>query len=63
MEIFKYFKISYLNMEEKSAFLEFVGDTPFTRPLNFLLIGQEFDYTLTDIANKAALCTGWHQNF
>ncbi|HLD89153.1 MAG TPA: hypothetical protein VI894_03020 [Candidatus Nanoarchaeia archaeon] len=50
-------------MEEKSAFLEFVGDTPFTRPLNFLLIGQEFDYTLTDIANKAALCTGWHQNF
>ena len=42
-------------MENKSAFLEFVGDTPFTRLLNFLLIGREFDYTLTDMANKAGI--------
>ncbi len=42
-------------MEEKSAFLEFVGDTPVTRLLNFLIIGREFDYTLTDLANKAGV--------
>lgn len=42
-------------MEEKSAFLEFVGDTPITRLLNFLIIGREFDYTLTDLANKAGI--------
>lgn len=42
-------------MGKKSAFLEFVGDTPFTRLLNFLIIGREFDYTLTDLANKAGV--------
>ncbi|MBI4451609.1 hypothetical protein HY642_06560 [Candidatus Woesearchaeota archaeon] len=42
-------------MEEKSAFLEFVGDTPVTRLLNFLIIGRDFDYTLTDLANKAGV--------
>lgn len=55
MERFKYFFVLYGNMEEKSAFLEFVGDTPFTRLLNFLIIGREFDYTLTDLANKAGI--------
>ena len=42
-------------MEDKSAFLEFVGDTPVTRLLNFLIIGREFDYALTDLANKAGI--------
>ncbi len=42
-------------MAEKSAFLELVGDTPFTRLLDFLITGRNFDYTLTDLANKAGL--------
>lgn len=42
-------------MTEKSAFLELVGDTPFTRLMDFLITGRNFDYTLTDLANKAGL--------
>lgn len=55
MERFKYFGVFNNNMEGKSAFLEFVGDTPVTRLLNFLIIGKDFDYTLTDLANKAGI--------
>lgn len=40
---------------EESKFLQFVGDTPVTRLTNFLIIGREFDYTLTDMANKAGI--------
>jgi len=40
---------------EKNAFLEFVGDTPTHRLLDFLLTGRDFDYTLTDFANKAGI--------
>ena len=39
----------------ESVFLKFVGDTPVTRLLNFLIIGRKFDYTLTDLANKAGI--------
>ncbi len=42
-------------MAGKSAFLEIVGDTPFTRLVDFLITGRNFDYTLTDLANKAGL--------
>ncbi len=55
IERFKYFSALLSHVEEKSAFLEFVGDTPVTRLLNFLIIGREFDYTLTDLANKAGV--------
>jgi DNA-binding transcriptional ArsR family regulator len=40
---------------EESEFLKFVGDTPVTRLINFLIIGREFDYTLTDLASKAGI--------
>ena len=40
-------------MEENSTFVEFVGDTPAMRLLDFLITGRDFDYTLTDLANKA----------
>ncbi len=40
---------------DHNAFLEFVGDTPVNRLLDFLLTGREFDYTLTDLAKKEKL--------
>src|SRR3989338_4503080 len=42
-------------MAEKSAFVELIGDTPFTRLVDFLITGRNFDYTLTDLANKAGV--------
>lgn len=42
-------------MTERSAFLELVGDTPFTRLLDFLITGRNFDYTLTDLSKKAGV--------
>jgi DNA-binding transcriptional ArsR family regulator len=43
------------NMKETSAFLELIGDTPFTRLLDFLITGRNFDYTLSDLVRKAGL--------
>lgn len=40
---------------EHNAFLDFVGDTPVNRLLDFLLTGREFDYTLTDLAKKSGI--------
>lgn len=42
-------------MTEKSAFLELVGNTPFTRLLDFFITGRNFDYTLTDLSKKAGV--------
>ena len=42
-------------MTEKSAFLDLVGDTPFTRLVDFLITGRNFDYTLTDLAKKGGV--------
>ncbi len=38
-------------MKEKSIFLEYVGDNPRMRILQYLIEGREFDYTLTDMLN------------
>lgn len=40
-------------MTEKTLFREFMGDYPGIRLLEFLIEGRFFDYTLTDIAEKA----------
>ena len=37
-------------MKEKSVFLEREGYTPKNRVLDFLIVAQEFDYSLKDIA-------------
>jgi len=42
-------------MKEKTLFIKFIGDTPYVRILDFLITGREFDYTLTDMANKAGI--------
>ena len=40
-----------------NAFLEFLGENPNTRLLEFLITGREFDYSLTDLAENAGI--GW----
>ena len=38
-----------------NAFLDFLGDNPNTRLLEFLITGREFDYSLTDLAKNAGI--------
>jgi|SRR3989344_8002863 len=38
-------------MKEVSIFLDYVGDSPRMRVLQYLIEGREFDYTLTDMLN------------
>jgi len=38
-------------MTEESIFLEYVGDNPRMRILQYLIEGRDFDYTLTDLLN------------
>ena len=40
---------------DQSVFIEFMGDTPAIRLLDFLITGRDFDYTLTDLAMKAGM--------
>ena len=42
----------------QSKFLEFLGDTPKTRLLEFLITGREFDYSLSDLARNSGI--GWN---
>ena len=43
--------------EEKSIFVEYFGNSPYIRVLDFLLLGQDFDYSMTEVARGA--CVGW----
>ena len=36
--------------EDKTIFLETFGDSPILRVLDFLVVNEEFDYSMTDIA-------------
>lgn len=38
-------------MAEESIFLQYVGDNPRMRVLQYLIEGKDFDYTLTDLLN------------
>jgi len=42
--------VSVYKMKEESIFVEYFGDTPLVRILNFLILGKDFDYSMTDIA-------------
>lgn len=50
-ERFKYRLILRISMTEESIFLEYVGDNPRMRILQYLIEGRDFDYTLTDLLN------------
>lgn len=38
-------------MAEESIFLDYVGDSPWMRVLQYLIEGKDFDYSLTDMLN------------
>lgn len=38
-------------MTEESIFLDYVGDSPWMRVLQYLIEGKDFEYTLTDMLN------------
>ena len=38
-------------MAEESLFLDYVGDSPRMRVLQYFIEGRDFDYTLTDLLN------------
>lgn len=42
-------------MEDKTVFLEIFGDTPVLRVLDFLVVNEEFDYSMTDIAELSGV--------
>ncbi|MBU0614907.1 MAG: hypothetical protein KJ601_02340, partial [Nanoarchaeota archaeon] len=42
-------------MENKTAFLEIFGDSPILRVLDFLVVNEDFDYSMTDIANLSGV--------
>ena len=40
---------------EKTVFLEIFGDSPILKVLDFLVINEDFDYSMTDIANLSGV--------
>jgi len=44
-------------MEEKSVFVEYFGDYPLIKVLDFLILGRDMDYSLTEIAKNSGV--GW----
>lgn len=52
---FKYNLLFLGSMEQTSSFLNVMGDYPLTRLFDFLLTFDEFDYSLTEIAENAGV--------
>ena len=42
-------------MENKSLFIEFMGDSPMIRVLDYLLTERELDFSITDMAENAGI--------
>ncbi len=42
-------------MKSKSVFLQTFGDTPINRVLDFLVVYEDFDYPMIEIAKKAGV--------
>jgi hypothetical protein len=43
--------------QKENVFMEYFGNTPFIRVLDFLIVGKDFDYSMTEIADGAQ--AGW----
>ena len=39
----------------KTAFLQIFGDSPILRVLDFLIVNEDFDYSMTDIATQSGI--------
>ena len=46
-----------MRRKEKSVFVEYFGDYPLIRVLDFLIEGREMDYSMTEIAKNSGV--GW----
>lgn len=58
IEIFKYkLIITYIKMEDKSVFIEYFGDYPLIRVLDFLILARDMDYSMTEITKNSGI--GW----
>ena len=44
-------------MEERSAFVEYLGDYPLIKVLDFLILARDMDYSMTEIAKNSGI--GW----
>jgi len=42
-------------MQDKSLFIEFMGDSPTIRVLDYLLTERELDFSITDMAENAGI--------
>lgn len=42
-------------MEEKSLFVEFMGDSPMTKVMDYLITERELDFSITDMAENAGI--------
>ncbi len=42
---------------ENSVFVEYFGSSPYVKVLDFLIEGQDFDYSMTEVARGAGV--GW----
>lgn len=42
-------------MEDKSLFIEFMGDSPMIRVMDYLLTERELDFSITDMADNAGI--------
>ena len=42
-------------MEEKSLFIEFMGESPMIKVMDYLLTERELDFSITDIAENAGI--------
>ncbi len=55
IEMFKYVDIVFIPMEEKSVFVEYFGDYPLVRVLDFLIESRDMDYSMTEIAKNSGI--------
>ena len=46
-----------MEQEPQSVFVEYFGSSPYIKVLDFLIQGQEFDYSMTEVARGARV--GW----
>ena len=53
IEIFKYLNELLTKMKEKSIFLEFMGDSPIMRVIDYLMEVNGLDFSITDLARNA----------
>jgi len=52
-----------INKENKSAFLEYFGDTPKLRFFDFLIGNHFFDFNMTDMARESGISYNSLKNF